>query len=330
MSWKRILSSVAVPLAVGLMWLSFSYEVPYYGIGPGPAREVEPLISVEGHQVYASQGKLVMTSIAFRQLTPFGAFIAWLDPNEDVVARDILYAPGESDVQEEQRAVSQMDQSKIDAAYIVLTDLADYPDEHGRGALIEGVAPGCPASGKLYPGDVVVSVNGVRVGDADAASKALDAVPDDRVVTFEIRAGGETHTYALTRRTCLDSPDPIFGISIIDNFPFAISIRSGDVGGPSAGLMWALGLYDLLTPGDLTDGKVVAGTGEIDLHGKVYPIGGIQHKVVAADEAGADVFLVPAGNRAELQGMDTGMRLVYVANVQDALDYLEAGGSAAA
>jgi PDZ domain-containing protein len=323
MSWKRVVSSIALPLVVGLTWLGFSYRLPSYGIGPGPAREVEPLISVEGHQVYPSQGKLVMTTISFRQLTPVTAVAAWLDPNEDVVSRDLLYAPGESVAQEEQRAVSQMDQSKIDAAYVVLSALAGYPGEHGRGALLEGVAPGCPAAGKLFPGDVIVAIDGARVADRDAASQTLDAVPVDEAVSFEVRAEGERHTYELTRNRCLDSGDPIFGISMIDNFPFKISIASGDVGGPSAGLMWALGLYDLLTPGDLTGGRVIAGTGEIDPHGNVMPIGGILHKVVAADAADADVLLVPEGNRAELAGVQTELRLVYVATFTDAVDYLE-------
>jgi PDZ domain-containing protein len=116
---------------------------------------------------------------------------------------------------------------------------------------------------------------------------------------------------------------PLVGITLVDAFPFGVQISSGDVGGPSAGLMFALGLYDLLTPGDLTAGHVVAGTGTIDPDGNVGPIGGIKDKVVAAERAGAEIFLVPAENMAELRGVDTGsMRLVSVSTFQDALDAL--------
>jgi len=114
---------------------------------------------------------------------------------------------------------------------------------------------------------------------------------------------------------------------LIDRFPFDVQISSGDIGGPSAGLMWALGLYDLLTPGDLTGGRTIAGTGEINVDGAVGPIGGIEDKIVAAERAGAEVFLVPAENMAELKGVDTGdMKLVSVSTFQEALDALAASG----
>ena len=117
---------------------------------------------------------------------------------------------------------------------------------------------------------------------------------------------------------------PRIGINLIDPFPIDVHIASGDVGGPSAGLMGAVGLYDLLTPGDITAGTTVAGTGTIDTRGRVGPIGGIEDKVVAAERAGATVFLVPADNMKELAGVDTGdMQLVSVSTFQDALDALQ-------
>lgn len=115
------------------------------------------------------------------------------------------------------------------------------------------------------------------------------------------------------------------GVRLVDAFPFQVEIASGDVGGPSAGLMFALGLYDQLTPSDLTQGRTIAGTGTIDPQGGVGPIGGIEDKVLAAERVGATVFLVPKDNMAELQSIDTGaMRLVSVATFQDAVDALSA------
>lgn len=321
---KRFLSWFAIALGIGLAFLVGWVQLPYYSLGPGPAREVAPLIRVSGHQEYASQGKLIMTTVRFHTVSALGALVAWLDPHQAVVSQQALYPPGETAEQETQRALSQMDQSKIDATYVVLRRLTDYPNDHGEGALMEFVYPGCPAEGKLFAGDVVRAIEGTAIHSADDASKAIDAVPVHEPITFEVQAGGETHQITLTRAQCIpESADPRVGINLIDQFPFGVRISSGDVGGPSAGLMWALGLYDLLTPGDLTAGLTIAGTGTIDTRGRVGPIGGIEDKVVAAERAGATVFLVPANNMAELRDTDTGgMRLISVSTFQEALSAL--------
>jgi len=298
-------------------------RLPYYAIGPGPAREVEPLIHVEGPHVYASAGKLVMTTISFRQVTGVLALLTWLDPHRSLVDQDVLFPSGETQAQEQQRSLSEMDTSKLDAAYVVLQRTTDYPKEHGSGALIEGIQPGCPAEGRLYAGDLVTAIDGTPIDTVAQAQHALDGIPTDAVATFTVTAAGETHEIRVTRGSCVPGHDPLFGISMIPNFPFRIRIESGDVGGPSAGLMWSLGLDDLLTPGDLVDGKVVAGTGTIDLRGNVGPIGGIGDKVVAAQSVGADVFLCPQGNLAGARAASDGsMRIVPVRTFHDALDAL--------
>jgi len=311
---------VAVAFVATTVWL------PLYSIGPGPARDVEPLIHVTGHPEYASKGRFVMTSIRFEQLTALGAFFAWLDPARDVVSRSNLYAPGETNAQEQVRAISQMDQSKLDAAYVVLSALTGYPKEHGPGALVEGVVPGCAADGHLYPGDLILSIDGTKIAGSPGASRAIEAAPSGSTLSFVVRAGGERQQIPLVREPCGDSKKPLVGVRLIPTFPFGVEIESGSIGGPSAGLMWALGLYDLLTPGDLTGGRMIAGTGEIGLDGTVYPIGGIQEKIVAAERVGASVFLVPQDNYADAKtaGGD-GMTLVPISTFQDALTYLETG-----
>jgi Lon-like protease len=122
---------------------------------------------------------------------------------------------------------------------------------------------------------------------------------------------------------CAGSHRPLIGVLPVENFPFDVSIESGEIGGPSAGLMWALGLYDLLTPADLTDGRTVAGTGTIDLDGAVGPVGGVHHKILAAERAGADLFLVPEGNLAEAEDVRAEMALVPVSSFAEALGALE-------
>jgi PDZ domain-containing protein len=125
----------------------------------------------------------------------------------------------------------------------------------------------------------------------------------------------------VTRGRCPGVDEPLIGVFLVEPFPFEITIESGDVGGPSAGLMWAVGLYDLLTPGDLTGGRTVAGTGSIDLEGKVGPIGGILDKVVAAREANADIMLVPRDNYDEARDVDAGdLTLISVSTLDEAIE----------
>ena len=139
---RRFLSGFAVAFGIGLAFLAGWVQLPYYSLGPGPAREVQPLISVSGHQEFPSQGRLIMTTVRFHTLSALGMLVAWIDPHQAVVSRETLYPPGETAEQETQRSLSQMDQSKIDAADVVLRRLTDYPKDHGDGALLEFVVPG--------------------------------------------------------------------------------------------------------------------------------------------------------------------------------------------
>jgi PDZ domain-containing protein len=271
------LAYAAAPLAALLLSL-YAVSLPYFAEGPGPAREVTPLIHVRGHQVFASDGRFILTAVNVLHVNMFQLIGAWLDPTRDLVPESFFIAPGETEQQADQRATSQMDQSKIDASIVVLSKLAGYPGEHRPGVLVEAVGLDCPATGHLFVGDLLRSVNGTR----------------------------------------------ILGILAVDNFPFPVTISVGDIGGPSAGLMWALGLYDLLTPGDLTGGRTVAGTGEIFPDGTVGPIGGVENKVAAAKGAGAEVFLVPAGeNYRDSRAVAGDLTLVPVHSFQDALRYLQ-------
>jgi PDZ domain-containing protein len=321
----------AVPLLVVASFAAGWIPLPYYSLGPGPAREVLPLVHVEDVPTYPSEGRLVMTTVRFRQLTALGMVITWLDPEESVVEEDILYPPGVSRKEEELRAISQMDQSKIDAAVVVLSNLTDYPREHGRGALIEQVGEGCPADGELFTGDLVVRIDGSPVASAAEAADLIDAVPVDEPIRFRVEAEDEVHDVVLRRGRCPGLREPLVGIAMVEPFPFELSIESDDVGGPSAGLMWALGLYDLLTPGDVTGGRTIAGTGSIDGEGNIGPIGGVLDKVVAARHARADLLLVPEANAAELRGAELGgLRVVAVSTFEDALEALGVEPSATA
>jgi PDZ domain-containing protein len=320
---RRTLRNGGYVLLIAAAFAAGWVPLPFFSFGAGPAREIVPLIHVEGPPTYGSSGRLVMTTIQFTQLTALGALVAWIDPEEAVVDEEVVYPPGLSPPEEVHRATSQMDQSKIDAAAVVLSNVTDYPREHGPGALVEFVGPGCPADGRLFPGDLIVRIDGRRVGSKREASRLIDAVPADEPVEFRIEADGEESDVLVTRGSCPGSDEPLIGIVLVEPFPFEITIESGEVGGPSAGLMWAVGLYDVLTRSDLTAGRTIAGTGSIDLDGNVGPIGGILDKVVAARDARADIMLVPRDNLSELRDVDTGaLRLIPVSTFDEAVEAL--------
>lgn len=322
MRWSRRWWFVLPLLA--LVYLGGTWLLPYYSLGPGPARAVQPLIRYEDRERFESEGAFVLTSVSFRQLTPFELVHAWLDPDLDVVGRETLYPPGDSEEQERQRSISQMDQSKLDAAYVVLDELTEYPEEHGEGVLIEGVVPGCPAEGELFVGDVITAIDGRTVTDVDDARRVLNAIPNGARVRFDLTVDGEAESVALVRGPCADAEEPLIGVSMIEAFPFDVTISSGGIGGPSAGLAWALGLYDLMTPGDLTDGETIAVTGALGADGTVYPIGGVEEKVAAARSAGSSVLILPSGNLDEARAADAPeVRLVPVETFSDAVDRLE-------
>jgi PDZ domain-containing protein len=318
------LALVAAGVLVAAAWV----PIPYYAVGPGPARDVTPLMRYDGMPRYEPTGRLVMTTVSSTHLTPLRALVAWVDPNEFVVREEVLYPPGTDQVVEEQRAISQMDQSKIDATAVVLRELLTYPKRHGDGALIEATVPGCPADGELFPGDVVTAIDGRAVASRAAASRVISHTAPGVDMRFTVSVDGHPEQATFARERCAKGAGPLVGVSMLDAFPIPVAIASGEIGGPSAGLMFALGLYELMTKGDLTQGRTIAGTGTIALDGTVGPIGGITDKVVGAERAGAQIFLVPSENMAELRGVDTGdMRLVSVATFDDALKALRAIGT---
>ena len=320
---------VALVALLVLAVAAIGWPLPYYSEGPGPARDVLSRIIYEGEPRYEPTGQLELTTVRYQQLTGLTALRAWIDDTLAIVPAALVYPPGVPVDVTKQRGISQMDQSKIDATAAALRALHRYPKDHGAGALIESTVSECPADGKLFPGDIITAIDGTKVRDAAQASKLFDRIPVDQALHFDLNVDGSVEHATFTRAPCGEKQEPLVGISMLDAFPFAITVTSDDIGGPSAGLMWALGLYELLTPGDLTAGRTIAGTGEIAPDGTVYPIGGIRDKVVAAERTGATLFLAPADNMSELAGVDTGdMQVVSVATLDDAIAALQPSGSA--
>jgi PDZ domain-containing protein len=321
-----LIGSVSVVLValVAAAWI----RLPYYAVGPGPGREVTPLISLGDRQRFEPTGHLMLTTVRWYQVTPLQALVAWIDPDWSVLPERDLYPPNTTVEQEQRRSISEMDQSKIDATWVVLHEIAGYPKDHGTGALVESTVPTCPADGHLFPGDVITQIDGRPIANRRQASRAIEAAAPGERLDFEVDVDGQIEHASFTREPCGSNGERLVGVSLLDAFPFDVAISSGEIGGPSAGLMWALGLYELLGPGDLTRNRTIAGTGTIDGLGRVGPIGGISDKVIAAREAGASIFLAPVRNMAELGGIDTGdMQVIPVRSFDQAVRALEEGSA---
>lgn len=300
-------------------------ELPLFVEAPGRARSVLPLIDVDGTTTYQSEGRFLLTTVNVGRLSVFEAVAAWIDPDAEVISEHDLIPPGQTDEEYERAARSQMDQSKIAAAAVALELQTDYPDEHGPGVIVQDVLAGTSADGRLFPGDLITHVNGTPLADLAQLRAAIGAAEGGGSVTLRVRPleGGSESTVEVSPTRVEGVDRPVIGIASVANFPFDIDIQSGTIGGPSAGLMWALGLIDTLTPEDLTGGEAIAGTGTVDLDGRVGPIGGIRMKVVGAEEAGAEVFLVPREHLAEARRADGAIELVAVGTVDEALRFLE-------
>jgi PDZ domain-containing protein len=319
--WTRLLW-VVLPL-IGALFVLRQVTLPYYVFAPGPADDVTTRITIEGHATYPSDGRLLLTSVTYYRANAFQLIRAWIDPAETVVPEHDLVPAGSTQDEEFQVALSQMDTSKIDAAVVALTAYADYPDQHGPGVLIEDVLPGGPADGKLFAGDLIVKAGGKALPDVESLRAAITEAGIGGTLSLTVEAGGKTRTVTLTPAAVEGIDGPAVGIAPVPNFPFEVAIDSGQIGGPSAGLMWTLGLIEQLTPGDLTDGRTIAGTGTIAPDGTVGPIGGIEEKVVAAERAGATIFFAPDQDAAAAEKVADDIVVVPVSTYQDAVDYLE-------
>jgi PDZ domain-containing protein len=194
----------------------------------------------------------------------------------------------------------QMASSQDNAVAAALSALDVSYDSAVKVVLVE---PDGPSQGKLEAGDLFVSVDGREVDTIDQLTSAVQPRPVGSTVKVRVRRDGEVLTRRITTVPSPSNPQQSavrIQIAPSYEFPFDVSLNiSENIGGPSGGLMFALGIYDVLTDGSLTGGRSIAGTGEIDAAGKVGPIGGIAQKIAGAEDDGAELFLVPPGNCAE-------------------------------
>jgi PDZ domain-containing protein len=270
-----------------------------------------------------------MTTVAVTtQVTLFGAMAMWASGDDQVVPRESVYPPGRSSEQVDQENTRQFAQSETDAEAAALRFLG-YPTAVQVGSVLDG----SPSAGRLAPGDRIVAVDGRPVSTPQEVVDALAPTRPGQTVTVSVQRGPLGAPGPRTDVAIVAAPRPdgdprgFLGVTptnIVDS-PVDVHISLGDIGGPSAGLIFASAIVDKLTPGDLTGGHVVAGTGTIDATGRVGAIGGIRFKMDAARHDGAQWFLVPAGNCAEAAGdVPTGLQLARVGTLGEGIAALQA------
>lgn len=301
--------------------------VPYVVLQPGPTWDTlgegtdgGPLIEIDGDaEVSEAAGELHLTTVSVRpDISLVDAVYAWFDDEEAVVPEELVYPPDQSREEIEQRNAEQFTRSQSNAEVAALSYLG-YPSVVAVARVVEGA----PAAGALEPGDVITSVEGTEVTEAAELQAQITAHPAGTALTIGYLRDGEPGTAEVTTATVGDGDDtPRIGVEVTHEIdaPFELHIDLDRVGGPSAGLMFALGIIDKLEPEDLTGGEIIAGTGSIDAEGNVGPIGGVPQKLVAAHDLGAVAFLVPSRNCAEASAnAPPDLTLVRVDTLQDAL-----------
>ncbi|MFE5137363.1 YlbL family protein [Streptomyces fagopyri] len=335
-------------ILIALLCAGVFIPVPYSEMSPGPTvntlgdHEGEPVLQISGRKTYPTTGHLNMTTVrvtsADYRMNLIEAVYGWLAHDNKIVPHDTLYPDGKTEEQSTQENAEEFSQSQESAKVAALKEL-NIPVKSW--VIVSTVVKGSPAEGRLHAGDVIKKVDGTAVKAPDDVAKLVTRHKPGEKVVFTVVPAKEQAAAEKANKTATETQDvtittaksadkgaarAIVGISAGTDhtFPFTIDIKLADVGGPSAGLMFALGIVDKLTPDNLTGGKFVAGTGTIDDGGTVGPIGGIEMKTVGAREKGAQYFLTPKDNcAAAAKDTPEGLTLVKVNTIDDAMSALK-------
>ena len=321
-------SALFVLLAAGLILI----PVPFVTWQPGKTVDVMgsteegPLIEISGIPTSNSGGKLLMTTVSTTRVDSGislpEALLAHIAADSDALPREVVYPAGKSNAEVQNEAVAMMDSSRVNAIVAALRAAGQAVTEM---PMVSSVSLSGPANGQLRPGDLIEAVDGSEVTTNEEVKTAIQTRAVGDPIVFRVMRGGNSENVTVTTVTERDGA-PYLGISLSIGYRYAPSISyriDSSIVGPSAGLVFALAIYDRITDGVLREGRVVAGTGQVDAAGKVYGIGGIREKIKGAEAAGAKLFLMPASNCADLGDLRTDLRLVPVGTLKDAIAVLQ-------
>lgn len=320
-SWRV---AAAMFVAAVLVVSAFTVPIPVFFLYvPGPVRDVQGLVTVEDAKTYSSEGRLYLTTVSIDTTVTFVDVLeAAVDPHMDVVMKEDV-TQGQTLREVREQAEADMRESKQAARQTAFSALGLSAGDGAR--VVETVAQS-PAAALLQEGDRVVAVDGREATTACDVQQSIGRHSAGEVVRMTVVRDGRRRTIPIET---IDHPQQegaaFVGITMADVPGDSVGVRfkTGDIAGPSAGLMFSLALYDRLTPDDLTHGRKIAGTGEIFCGGIVGPIGGIEEKVAGAEREGAEIFLAPEANFEAAQGAAEDIEVVSVRTFSDAVEYLE-------
>jgi Lon-like protease len=325
-------------LALGLVLLATAlalFVIPssQYVFLPDPAHPVAPLVTVPGGKDPA-RGGVYFVDVVVRKATLLERLFGGLHDGADLYPAKAVNPPGVNDQQRRRIDLQDMHRSQEIAAAVALRAAGKKVVLRPTGALIDFIETGKPAVGKLEPDDVIVAVNGKRVRDPRDVFVRMKKTAVGDVVRFTVRRDKRTLVIPIKTVAADSGPRrPVVGVFLepaLDiHLPFRVRIDAGNVGGPSAGLAFALEVMEELGR-DVVHGHRVAATGEIFADGSVGPIGGIKQKTIGARQAHVDAFLVPAGDNArDAKKHAAGLRILPVENFSQALRALATLGPSA-
>lgn len=335
-SSRYMMMVVSGLVALGLGLGAAALPVPYVVESAGPTFNTlgqdgdKPVITVSGHETYPAKGNLDLTTVLMAggpksPASIYDLFRAWLDKSKAVYPEELIYPKGTTAEQTVQQGEIAMETSQENAVAAALREL-DIPFE--QRLTVAGLSDDSPSSGKLQEGDRLLAINGKAITSMSVVQAELSAGAGAPVVVGIDRNGSTTSVTVTPTKNASDRY--VLGVLLSSDFtfPFDVKISLDNVGGPSAGMMFALGIVDTLTPGDLTGGRHVAGTGTITADGAVGPIGGVAQKMIGARQHGATMFLAPAANCADVVGnVPDGLQVVKVETLADAKAAVERLGS---
>lgn len=318
--------------AVVLLAAMYKLPAPYVIELPGPAFNTlgktngKQMLEITGHKTYPTSGALDMLTVGVEggpgtHLALGDVVQSWMDPHDSVIPEEAVYPHGATSTEVKQRNAAEMSNSQQSAVAAALTNLGIG---YTARVAIDGLSSGSPSSGALKKGDVLKQIGHTPITSLAKLKNKLNDVADGKSVDLTIRRDGNRKTVRVTPEHTASGVRLGVYVTQKFKFPLNVKIRLKNVGGPSAGMMFSLGIIDTLTPGAMTGGKKIAGTGTIQPDGTVGPIGGIRQKMFGARAGGATWFLAPKSNCDEVAGhVPSDLRVVEVSSLTQARHAVE-------
>lgn len=332
---KKISMGSLILVAILMMGAVF-YSLPYYVSKPGMAKELEPIIQVEDGT--KAKGSYMLTTVRMGKANIYSYLEAKLFDYVEIYPEDAILRESETQEEYNARQLHLMAGSKLNAIEVAYRKAGFPVDYNYKGVYVVQVIPGMPAEGKLLAGDRVIEVDSQEFSSSEHFIEYVGNKKAGDQLILTIRRNKETKTVKINVQPFKEDPNKVgIGISLVDDKDIIVepkvTVKTDEIGGPSAGLMFSLEIYDQLMEDDFTRGYKIAGTGTIDPEGNVGPIGGIDQKVVAADRAGAEIFFAPnekgsseSNYRVAVETareIDSKMKIVPVDIIDDAIKFLQ-------